>query len=160
LGDSLRRVSVSGESADKVDALSKLLEKDFRRYATAAGGLKFRRVLDMPFDVLFNIAYDQQRVLLEHSKPHRVGDSDLFRVGFLLVLLVPWNRFLPALCFISAIRPFFSSGMRLKSFSYVLSRLSWEFHYPIFLYESSGSDFACIFCVGRTATWSGNLATD
>ncbi len=29
LGDSLRRVSVSGESADKVDALSKLLEKDF-----------------------------------------------------------------------------------------------------------------------------------
>ena len=44
LGDSSCRVSVSGESADKVDALSKLLEKDFRRFSTAAGGLKFRRV--------------------------------------------------------------------------------------------------------------------
>ena len=29
LGDSLRRVSVSGESADRVEALSKLLQKDF-----------------------------------------------------------------------------------------------------------------------------------
>ena len=36
--------------------------------------------------------------------------------------------------------------MRLKSFSYALSRLSWEFHYPIFFYERSGSDFARIFC--------------
>src|SRR4030095_14581374 len=44
LGDSLRRVSVSGESADKIEALSKLLEKDFHRYSTAASGVKFRRV--------------------------------------------------------------------------------------------------------------------
>ena len=64
---------------------------------------------------------------------------------------LPWTReerliasrgidFFPALCFISAIHPFFSSGMRLKSFSYALSRLSWEFHYRIFFYERSGSD--------------------
>ena len=86
LGDSLRRVSVSGESADKVDALSKLLEKDFRRYATAAGGVEIPSCSwDMPFDVLFNIAYDRQRVLLEQSKPQRVGHSDLFR-GRLLAL--------------------------------------------------------------------------
>src|SRR5215467_10003748 len=45
LGDSLRRVSVTGASAEKVEALSKLLEKDFLRYSTAAGGLKFRRVV-------------------------------------------------------------------------------------------------------------------
>jgi hypothetical protein len=36
--------------------------------------------------------------------------------------------------------------MRLKSFSYALSRLSAEFRYPIFFYERSGSDFARIFC--------------
>jgi hypothetical protein len=53
LGDSLRRVSVSGESADKVDALSKLLDKDFRRYATAAGGVKFRRVSGICLSMLF-----------------------------------------------------------------------------------------------------------
>jgi hypothetical protein len=39
----------------------------------------------MPFDVLFNIAHDRQRVLLEQSKPQRVGHSDLFR-GRLLAL--------------------------------------------------------------------------
>jgi hypothetical protein len=32
----------------------------------------------MPFDVVFNIVYDQQRVLLEQSKPQRVGNADLF----------------------------------------------------------------------------------
>src|SRR5215475_9625785 len=53
LGDSLRRVSVSGESADQVEALSKLLEKDFRSYAAAAGGLKFRRVTGVCLSMLF-----------------------------------------------------------------------------------------------------------
>src|SRR5262245_307343 len=32
----------------------------------------------MLFNVVFNIAYDQQHVLLEQSKPQRVGNSDLF----------------------------------------------------------------------------------
>jgi hypothetical protein len=53
LGDSLRRVSVSGESADKIEGLSKLLEKDFRRYATAAGGVKFRRVAGICLSMFF-----------------------------------------------------------------------------------------------------------
>jgi hypothetical protein len=37
----------------------------------------------MPLDVVFDIAYDQQRVLLEHSKLQAVGDADLFRNRFL-----------------------------------------------------------------------------
>src|SRR5262245_21144103 len=53
LGDSLRRVSVSGESADKVWELSGLLDKDFRRYSTAFGGLKFRRVAGICLSMLF-----------------------------------------------------------------------------------------------------------
>src|SRR6478736_7077988 len=53
LGDSLRRVSVSGASADKVDALLNLLEKDFRRYATPAGGVKFRRMTGICLSMLF-----------------------------------------------------------------------------------------------------------
>src|SRR5437773_6743173 len=53
LGDSLRRVSVSGGSADKVDRLSKLLEKDFRRYSTAAGGVTLRRVSGVCLSMLF-----------------------------------------------------------------------------------------------------------
>ena len=53
LGDSLRRVSVRGVSADKVDELSGLLEKDFRHYSTAVGGLKFRRVTGICLSMLF-----------------------------------------------------------------------------------------------------------
>ena len=53
LGDSLRRVSLTGDSGDKIDALSKLLEKDFRRYATVAGGMKFRRVPGYAFRCCF-----------------------------------------------------------------------------------------------------------
>ena len=83
LGDSLRRVSVSGESADKVDALSKMLEKDFHRYATAARWPEIPSCnWHMPFDVVFDIAYDRQRILLEQSKPHRLRHSDLFRGRF------------------------------------------------------------------------------
>jgi hypothetical protein len=65
LGDSLRRLSVSGGSADKVEALSKLLEKDFRPFSTAAGGLKFRRLTGIFLDVLFIFVDDRRRVLLE-----------------------------------------------------------------------------------------------
>ena len=84
LRDSLRRVSVSGESADKVDALSKLLEEDFRRYATAVGGVKFRRVTGICLSMLFLTSFMiGSRVLLEQSKPHRVRYSDLFRGRFL-----------------------------------------------------------------------------
>src|SRR5205823_6182578 len=53
LGDSLCRVSVGGESADKVEALSRLLDKDFHRYSTAAGGVKFRRVAGVCLSMLF-----------------------------------------------------------------------------------------------------------
>jgi hypothetical protein len=33
----------------------------------------------MPFNVVFDIAYDRQRVLLDQSKQQGVGDADLFR---------------------------------------------------------------------------------
>ena len=32
----------------------------------------------MPFNVVFDLAYDQQRVLLEDWKPQRIGNADLF----------------------------------------------------------------------------------
>jgi hypothetical protein len=53
LGDSSRLVSVTGESAEKVEALANLLENDFRRYSTAIGGAKFRRVAGACLLMLF-----------------------------------------------------------------------------------------------------------
>src|SRR5207248_11025725 len=43
-GDYSRRVSVSGGSADQVEAITDLLENDLLRHSTAIGGAMFRRV--------------------------------------------------------------------------------------------------------------------
>jgi len=108
LGDSLRRVSVSGESADKVDALSKLLEKDFRRYSTAAGGVKFRRVAGVCLSMLFLTSLMISSAYCWNTRNYRaLGMPICSAIGFLLVLLVPWNRFLPGFVLYQRYSPFF-----------------------------------------------------
>ena len=108
LGDSLRRVSVSGESADKVEGLSKLLEKDLRRYSTAAGGLKFRRVAGICLSMLFLSSLMISGAYCWNNRNCRaVGMPICSAIGFLLVLLVPWNRFLPGFVLYQHYSPFF-----------------------------------------------------
>ena len=62
----------------------------------------------MTFDVVFNIAYDEQRVLLEHSKPQGVGDADLFRNRFLARASRAVEQISSRLCALSALFTFFS----------------------------------------------------
>ena len=108
LGDSLRRVSVSGESADRVGALSKLLEKDFRRYATAAGGVKFRRVAGICLSMLFLTSLMISSANYWNNRNRSaLGILICSAVGFLLVLLVPWNRFVPGFVLYQRYSPFF-----------------------------------------------------
>ena len=97
LGDSLRRVSVTGESADKVVALSKLLEKDFQRHLTAAGGLKFRRVAGVCLSMLFLSSLMIGGAYCWNNRNCRtaLGMPICSLIGFLLVLVVPWDQFLP-----------------------------------------------------------------
>jgi hypothetical protein len=108
LGDSLRRVWVSGDSADKVDALSKLLEKEFRRYATAAGGVKFRRVTGICLSMLFLTSLMIGSAYYWNTRNYKaLGMPICSAVGFLLVLLVQWNRFLPGFVLYQRYSPFF-----------------------------------------------------
>jgi hypothetical protein len=108
LGDSLRRVSVSGGSADKVEALSKLLEKDFRRYETTAGGVKFRRVAGICLSMLFLTSLMIGSAYCWNTRNYRaLGMPICSAVGFLLVLLVPWNRLLPGFALYQRYSPFF-----------------------------------------------------
>jgi hypothetical protein len=140
LGDSLPRVSVSGESADKVDALSKLLEKDFRRYATAAGGLKFRRVVGVCLSMFFLTSLMIGSAYYWNTRNYRaLGMPICSAVGFLLLLLVPWNELLPGLSFTNAIRLFFWLGMHLMFLCSHLWRFSPEFRCRIFLRESEAN---------------------
>jgi hypothetical protein len=108
LGDSSRRVSVSGESADKVEGLSKLLEKEFRRYSTAAGGVKFRRVAGVCLSMLFLTSLMISSAYCWNTRNYRAfGMPICSAIGFLLVLLVPWNRFLPGFVLYQRYSPFF-----------------------------------------------------
>jgi hypothetical protein len=109
LGDSFRRVSISGQSADKVEELSRLLEKDFHRYSTAAGGLKFRRVAGICLSMLFLSSLMVSGAYCWNNRNCRValGMPICAAIGFLLVLLVPWNRFLAGFVLYQRYSPFF-----------------------------------------------------
>ena len=108
LGDSLRRISVSGGSAEKVEALSKLLEKDLRRYGTAAGGLKFRRVAGICLSMLFLTSFMiSSTYYWKNRNRSALGILICSAVGFLLVLFVPWNRFVPGFVLYQRYSPFF-----------------------------------------------------
>jgi len=108
LGDSLRRISVSGESADKVGALSKLLEKDFRRYATVAGGVKFRRVAGVCLSMVFLTALMISSVnYWSNRNRSALGILICSAIGFLLLLVVPWNKFVPGFVLYQRYSPFF-----------------------------------------------------
>jgi lipopolysaccharide export LptBFGC system permease protein LptF len=108
LGDSLRRVSVNGESADKVEALSKLLEKDFRRYTKPVGGVKFRRVTGVCLSMLFLTSLMISATYYwKNRNRSTLGILICSAVGFLLVLLVPWNKFVPGFVLYQRYSPFF-----------------------------------------------------
>jgi len=108
LGDSLRRVSVNGGSAEKVEALSRLLEKDFHRHATAIGGLKFRRVAGICLSMLFLTSLMiSSTYYWKNRNRSALGILICSAVGFLLVLFVPWNRFVPGFVLYERYSPFF-----------------------------------------------------
>jgi len=115
LGDSLRRVSVSGESADKVGALSKLLEKDFDRYATAAGGVKFRRVAGVCLSMLFLTSLMISSAYCWNTRNRRaLGMPICSAIGFLLCSSRRGTGYSPALSFTNAIRLSFWSDTCLR----------------------------------------------
>ena len=148
LGDSLRRVSVSGESADKVEALSKLLEKDFRRYATAAGGVKFRRVAGICLSMLFLTSLMIGSAYYWNNRNRTaLGIPICSAVGFLLVLLVPWNRFLPGFVLYQRYSPFFL--IRHAPQIFVLCRCRRSFRNSIILFSFTKAAVAILLVSGR-----------
>ena len=76
----------------------------------------------MPFDVVFDIAHDQQRVLLEHSKLQGVGDADLFRNRFLARASRPVEQICSWLCALSTLFTFFSHQASASDLSAVPCR--------------------------------------
>jgi hypothetical protein len=107
LGDSSRSVSVTGESAEKVGELSSLLENDFRRYSTAVGGTKFRRVAGVLLLVTLLMSLMVSSAFWWNTRRHNALEMLVCSaLGLLLVLLVPWNRFLPGFALYQSYSPF------------------------------------------------------
>jgi hypothetical protein len=108
LGDSSRRISVNGGSAEKVSELSNLLENDFRRYSTPVGGIKFRRLSGVCLSMFFLTSLMASSVYCCRMRSYSaLGMPICSALGFLIVVLLPWNRLLPGFVLYQQYSPFF-----------------------------------------------------
>jgi hypothetical protein len=106
-GDYSRRVSVSGETADQVEAISNLLENDLLSHSTAIGGAKFRRVAGVCLSVVFLLSFMVSSVYWWNTRRYSAWGMLICSVlGLSLVLLVPWNRYLPGFVLYQSYSPF------------------------------------------------------
>lgn len=107
LGDYSRHVSVSGQAAGQVEALSKLLESDFLRYSSRIGGATFRRVVGVCLTVglLASLGVSGAYWWLTRAC-NALGMLICSGVGLLLVLIVPWHSYLPGFALYQSYSPF------------------------------------------------------
>jgi hypothetical protein len=107
LGDYSRRISVSGESADQVEAVSKLVEKDLLPHSTFIGGARFRRVAGAFLLVALFMSLMVSSVYCWKTRSYSaLGMPICSGLGLLLVLLVPWDRYLPGFALYQSYSPF------------------------------------------------------
>jgi hypothetical protein len=107
LGDDSRSVSVTGEAEDQVKATCNLIEKNLRRFSTTIGGASFRRVAGVCLTVVFLAFLGLSSSWWWHTRASRaLGMLICSTVGLLLVLLLPWDRYLPGFALYQSYSPF------------------------------------------------------
>ena len=107
LGDYSRRVSVTGESEDQVKATSDLIQNDLRRFSTTIGGASFRRVVGLCLTVVFLASLGIGGAWWWRTRTYNaLGMMICSVVGLLLVLLLPWPRYLPGFALHQSYSPF------------------------------------------------------
>jgi len=107
LGDYSRRVSVTGEAADQIHAITNLLENDLLRHSTTIGGAMFRRVAGMCLLVAFLTSFIFGSAYWWDTRRYSaLGMLVCSALGLLLVLLVPWDRYLPGFALYQSYSPF------------------------------------------------------
>jgi hypothetical protein len=107
LGDYSRRVSITGESAEWVEAISKLLENDLFRNSSAIGGAPFRHLIGvcLSFGLLMSLGLSSAYWWRARAY-NALGILICSTVGLLLVLLLPWDRYLPGFALYQSYSPF------------------------------------------------------
>lgn len=105
--DYSRRISVSGESADQVEAISRLLGNDLIRYSTRIGGATFRRMVGVPLAIILLISLVVSGTYWWNIRCHSaLGMLICSTLGLCLLLLVPWKRYLPGFALYQSYSPF------------------------------------------------------
>jgi hypothetical protein len=106
--DYSRRVSVTGEAADQVQSITKLLEKDLLRYSTTIGGAVFRRVAGLCLSLALLTSLIVSSAYWWNTRSYRASGMLVCSVlGLLLLLLVPWHRYLAGFALYQSYSPFF-----------------------------------------------------
>jgi hypothetical protein len=107
LGDYSRHVSVTGNAEDQVKATSNLIEKDLRRVSTPIGGASFRRVAGLCLAVVFLASIGLSGAWWLRTRVYNaLGMLICSTIGLLLVLLLPWDRYLPGFALYQSYSPF------------------------------------------------------
>jgi hypothetical protein len=107
LADYSRRVSVTGRRADQVEALTNLIEKDLLRYSSSVGGAPFRRVAGVLLSVGLLISLGLSGGYWWRTRAYSALSMLICSaIGLLLVLLLPWDRYLPGFALYQSYSPF------------------------------------------------------
>jgi hypothetical protein len=138
--DDSRRVSISGEAADQVQAITNLLENDLLRHSTAIGGATFRRVAGICLTIAFLTSLGVSSAYWWNTRSYSTSGMLVCSViGLLLLLLVPWHRYLAGFALYQSYSPFvliryapYIAFLTLVAtvagvpLSYFLPRLRWK----------------------------------
>jgi hypothetical protein len=121
LDDYSRRVSVTGKTEDQVKATSNLIEKDLLRFSTSIGGASFRRLAGVCLVVVFLVFLGVSGAWWWRTRLYdALGMLICSAVGLLLVLLLPWDRYLPGFALYQSYSPFFLIRYASQIFSLIL----------------------------------------
>jgi hypothetical protein len=107
LSDYSRRVSVAGKAPDQVETISKSLENDLLRHSTPIGGVTFRRIVGLFLTVVLLASLGGSGAYWWRTRAcNALGMLICSTVALLLVLLVPWTRYLPGFVLYQSYSPF------------------------------------------------------
>jgi hypothetical protein len=105
--DNSRHVTVSGETADQVEAITNLLENDLLRHSSMIGGAMLRRLAGLCLLVVFLTSLIFSSAYWWNTRcSSALGMLVCSALGLLLVLLVPWDRYLPGFALYQSYSPF------------------------------------------------------
>jgi hypothetical protein len=135
LGDHSRRVLANGEGADQVELITKAVENDLLRHSTVIVGATFRHLTGTCLSALLLTSLIVSSLYCWNTR--RYGDLGMpicSALGLVLLLFVPWERYLPGFALYQSYSPFFllrhAPQIALLSFVATLAGIPLSYFLP------------------------------